>query len=424
VPYDFPEEGFSMMLELAGIGACIFMIDKLWDKDRRAVKRKWRQIMRGVGAKNKMEQTYEILKIIQKQYGFDMLISLPKGLSYEELEKLIPKIETGLGCVSEMEWKRFKNCAYLKTAMTEYDEKKKFQPVPTAGPWEMYFGETYFLEQLKADMRDYPHVLYAGSTGTGKTRGIFIAVTNLLYWYDDVELYLAQVSDKKDLQKFAHYKQTQYFAQNLQTTDQLLKHLLQEQQRRNKLLNQYDMNNIDEYNKRFKDNPIKYSYLVFDEAASLMPGDSKDVDPNYTIKKRIIFNLNELQRQARSAGMFIVSSLQRPDKNNLDPNTKNLFNIKVAFRANNIASSKVLTDDDSVYNLPNREALFMGSTQKTLKTPYIDDVLIRQLLQDKYEKDHKYINIFPEELEAPENKVVSFEGKKQKPKSKGVVKKC
>jgi S-DNA-T family DNA segregation ATPase FtsK/SpoIIIE len=405
-------------------GSVYMAVDYIKNFETYRVKSKFKDVMKGAGIKNKQEQVFEVLKAIKTKYGFDLIISIPRGLSYEKLEKLIPEIEAGLGCVSEIEWKRFKNCVYLKAAMDEYDEKKRYEPVPTKGAYEMYFGETYFLEQLKADMRDYPHALYAGSTGTGKTRGIFIAITNLLYWYDDVELYLCQVSDKKDLQKFAHYRQTQYFAQNLQTTDQLLKHLLQEQQRRNKLLNQYDMNNIDEYNKRFKDNPIKYSYLVFDEAASLMPGDSKDVDPNYTIKKRIIFNLNELQRQARSAGMFIVSSLQRPDKNNLDPNTKNLFNIKVAFRANNIASSKVLTDDDSVYNLPNREALFMGSTQKTLKTPYIDDVLIRQLLQDKYEKDHKYINIFPEEPEEPENKVVLFEGKKQKPKSKGVVKKC
>ncbi len=414
-----------MITELAGITACLYIANMLYDRDCRDVKRKWRQTMKGLGVKNKMEQTFELMKVIQKQYGFDMIVSLPKGLSYEKLEKLIPEIETGLGCVTEIEWKRFKNCAYLKAAMDEYDEKKKFEPVPTAGPWEMYFGETYFLEQIKADMRDMPHALYAGSTGTGKSRGIFIAITNLLYFYDDVELYLCQVSDKKDLQKFAHYRQTQYFAHNLQTTDQLLKYLLQEQQRRNKLLNQYDFNNIDEYNKRFKDARLKYCYLVFDEAASLMPGENKDVDPNYTIKKRIIFNLNELQRQARSAGMFIISSLQRPDRANLDPNTKNLFNIKVAFRANNIASSKVLTDDASVYNLPNREALFMGSTQKTLKTPYIDDNIIRQLLQDKYEKDHKYINIFPEEREEPDNKVLPFEGKKPKyQKSKGVQKKC
>jgi hypothetical protein len=413
-----------MIIELASIGACLYTINRLWDWERREIKRKWRQIMRGTGKKNKLEQTYEVLKIIQKQYGFDMIISLPLGLSYDDLDDLIPAIESGIGCVSELEWKRFNNCAYLKAAMREYDEKRKFVPVPTEGPCEMYFGETYFLEQIKADMRDMPHVLYAGSTGTGKTRGIFIAITNLLYWYDDIELYLCQVSDKKDLQKFAHYKQTQYFAQNLQTTDQLMKYLLQEQQRRNKLINQYDMNNIDDYNRRFKNDQLKYIYLIFDEAASLMPGENKDIDHNYTVKKRIIFRLNELQRQARSAGIFIITSLQRPDKSNMDPNTKNLFNVKVAFRANNIASSKVLTDDDSVYNLPNREALFMGSVQKTLKTPYIDDNLIRTLLQDKYEKDHKYINIFPEEPKEPENKIVPFEGKKQKPKSKGVVKKC
>lgn len=417
-----------MILEAAYLGLCVYTINKLWDTERRRAKRNWNLIMQGVGVKNKLEQTYKILKIIKKKYGFDMIISLPKGLSYERLEKLIPEIESGLGCVTELEWKRFDECAYLKAAMDEYDERKKFEPVPTSGPYELYFGETYFLEPLKADMRDYPHVLYAGSTGTGKTRGIFIAITNLLYWYDDIELYLCQVSDKKDLQKFAHYKQTKYFAQNLQTTDQLLKYLLQEQQRRNKLLNQYNFNNIDEYNKRFKDNPLHYCYLVFDEAASLMPGENKNIDPNFTLKKRIIYNLNELQRQARSAGIFIISSLQRPDRANLDPNLKNLFNIKVAFRANNIASSKVLTDDDSVYNLPNREALFMGSVHKILKTPYIDDELIKTLLQSKYEEYHKYVEIFPKEAEEepnPEKKenknVVSIEKKPKK--ARGVVKK-
>ena len=307
----------------------------------------------------------------------------------------------------------------MKTATLEYDTSKKFEPIKTEGPWELYFGETYFGEDLTADLREYPHVLVAGSTGTGKSRCLFISLANMLYWYDDVELYLAQVSDKKDLQKFAHYRQTKYFAQNLQTADRMIQQLLEEQKNRNKLLNQYGMNNIDEYNKRFKDNKLNYIYLAIDEFASLMPGD-KDTDPYYTIKKRIIYNLNELARQARSAGIFIITSLQRPDKTNLDPNLKNLFNIKVAFRANNIASSKVLTDDDSAFNLPNREALFMGSFQKTLKTPYVDDHIIKTLLESKYERDHKYINLFPEE---PENNVIPFVDTKLQ-KSKGVLPKC
>jgi hypothetical protein len=110
-------------------------------------------------------------------------------------------------------------------------------------------------------------------------------ITNLLYWYDGVDLYMAMTSDKKDLQKFCHYKQCRYFAQNFQTTDQLIKYLLNLQHERNKELNKYNMNNIGEYNKRFPDKAMKYSYLVIDEFASLMPGESEKVDPYYTISE-------------------------------------------------------------------------------------------------------------------------------------------
>jgi S-DNA-T family DNA segregation ATPase FtsK/SpoIIIE len=404
------------MIELVGAGVCLYVAGKLYDRERRTVRRKWRMIMEGCGIKNKYKQTYEALEIIQKKYGWDIIASLPYGLSYDELEKILPKIETGLGSIIEMEWKRFNNCAYVRTAIEDYNSAKRFQPVATAGAYELYFGETYFYEDLKADMREYPHVLIAGSTGSGKSRALFITLTNLLYWHDNVDLYLAQVSDKKDLKKYAYYKQTRYFAKNLQTADQLIKYLLEEQQRRNKLLNQYNFNNVDEYNKKFPDKKLNYSYIVFDEFASLTPGE-KDTDPYYGLKKRIIFNLLELMRQARSAGIFIIASLQRPDKNNLDPNLKNLFNVKVAFRANNIASSKVLVDDDSVFNLPNREALFISSHYKTLKTPYIDDKLIVGLLNSKYEENHKYVEIFPKEepSKEPQSNIKQFK------KSKGVI---
>lgn len=416
-----------MFLEIGTIifGLGYFAYDHFRHYDEYFTKYGWKELMQAAGIKNKYNQAYAILKYIRKQYGCDCIVSLPAGLSYEQLEEIIPKIETQFGCVSELEWKRFEHCAYLKMATKEYDEMKEFTPIQTAGAYELYCGETYFLEDLKADMREYSHVLTAGSTGSGKSCCIFIILTNLLYWHDDVSLYLAQVSDKKDLAKFAHYKQTKYFAQNLQTTDQLLKYLLQLQAKRNKELNRHCMNNIGEYNKHFPEKKINYCYLVIDEFASLMPGETEKVDPYYTIKKRIIFNLHELLRQARSAGIFLITSLQRPDRANLDPNIKNLLNIKIAFRANNLASSKVLTDDGAAYNLPNREALFMGTCIKTLKTPYIDDAIIKKYLRDKYENNHRYVNIRPEvPVKTSDNKTDKTMNKPIVKKSKGVIKKC
>jgi S-DNA-T family DNA segregation ATPase FtsK/SpoIIIE len=413
------------MIELVGAAACLYVASKLYDKDRKAIKRKWKMTMGGCGAKNKYEQTYEVLEVITKKYGFDMLISLPKGLSYEELEKLLPKIETGLSCVAEMKWKRFKTCAFLKVASQDYDEKVKFVPFKTEGSWNLYFGDTFFLEHIVANMQEMPHVLVAGATASGKSRCVFIALTNLLYWHDEteVELYLLQVSDKKDLQKYAYYKQTKYFAKNLQTTDQLLKYMLEEMKIRNKKLG--TLNNIYEYNKLHPKDTFKTCYVVIDEGARLMPGE-KNVDPDYEIKKRIMANLTHLLQEGRSSGIYVIESLQRPDKVTVDPNAKANFNIKIGFRANNTASSKVMADDDSLHNLPNREALFMGSEYKTLKTPYIDDKLIKELLQSRYEENHKYIEIFPkkhEETPGEPQKETRSNVTPISKKSKGVIRK-
>jgi S-DNA-T family DNA segregation ATPase FtsK/SpoIIIE len=385
------------MIEYAIIGG--YAVYKLWEKHKTIwLKMKWKNIMEHINKDDRAN--YELLKVIETQYGFNCLVSIPLGSSYAKFEKILPAIEAGIGCIVEAEWKRFDHCIDLKMATVDYDNSKPFKPVQTK-EYELYCGETFFLESLMPDMRDYPHILTAGSTGTGKSRCIFIILTNLLYGHDNVDVFLAQVSDKKDLEKFCHYKQTKYFAKNLQTTYQLLTYLLQIQRSRNKELNRYHLNNIGEYNTKFPDKKYNYTYLFIDEFSRLMPGENENIDQYFPLKKKIIFTLNELLTQSRSAGIFFITSLQRPDRANLDPNIKNLLNIKIAFRANNIASSKVLTDDDSAWNLPNREALFIGSYQKTLKTPYIDDNIIKTLLKDKLEHDHKYVNIHPEPISIP-----------------------
>jgi S-DNA-T family DNA segregation ATPase FtsK/SpoIIIE len=385
------------MIEYAVVGG--YAAYRLW-KMRKTIwlKLKWKNIIDHMSKDEKAN--YELLKIIETQYGFHCFVSLPPGSSYDKFQKAIPAIEAGIGCVAESEWERFDHYTDLKMATIDYDSSKPFKPVSTK-EYELYCGETFFLESLMPDMREYPHILTAGSTGTGKSRCMFIIITNLLYNHDNVDVFLAQVSDKKDLEKFCHYKQIKYFAKNLQTAYQLLSYLLKMQKERNKELNRYHLNNISEYNNKFPNKKFNYVYLFIDEFSRLMPGENENIDQYFSLKKKIIFTLNELLTQSRSAGIFFITSLQRPDRANLDPNIKNLLNIKIAFRANNIASSKVLTDDDSAWNLPNREALFIGSYQKILRTPYIDDNIIKDLLKDKLEHDHKYINIHPEPISIP-----------------------
>jgi S-DNA-T family DNA segregation ATPase FtsK/SpoIIIE len=392
---------------------------------------KWEQVMLKAGIKNSKDETFIIQKIIaQEKYGKDLEVKLVDGLTYKKLEDAIPVIESNFNCVTELEWKRFDGIGYLKMAEEDFDQKTPFVPVETK-PYELYFGQTFFRENITADMTDMPHVLIEGATGSGKSRCFFIALTNLLYWHEDIDLYLAQTSDKKDLQKFAYVKQCKYFARDLQHTDQLVKYLLDIQKERNQILAKYGLDNIGDYNKKFPSKRMKYIYFCIDEFKSLNPPEEKTIDPQgYVIKSRIMYNLCNLIQESRSAGIFMILCIQRPDKASIPPQIKQYLNILVAFRANNKSTSKVMTDDERAWNLPNREAIFMGSTDKTMKTVFIDNAVIKKYLKNRIEENHEYVNIYEkkgEEQSKPKTKTIQFPEKEvaatmqSKNKGKGKV---
>lgn len=392
------------------------------------VKRNWVDTMqRAVGTKDN-KPVYSILKLIKNRYGFDAIISIPKGLSYEKLESLTPEIESGIGCVLDMEWKRYDYCAYAKMAMSDFDEKEEFTPVGLPNT-ELYFGETLFREHVTADMLELPHVLIVGATGSGKSRCFFIVLTNLIAAHDDIDLYGIQVSDKKDLEKFAHVKQCKYFARNLQTADMLMQYLCRLKEERNREINKYKLNNFMDYNEKFPDKKMNAVYIAVDEFEKLMYSADDDIDvEGNKIKKRIIYNFRQLLNESRSAGMYAILCEQRPDRVNMDPNIKMNCNVIVGFRANNKATALTMTDDTRTLKLNNRTALFLGSYDKYMQTLYIDDDIIKKYIGPKVEPNHKYVNIRPAQVENstpkqhPSDNADKVTDKPKKKKARGDVK--
>jgi S-DNA-T family DNA segregation ATPase FtsK/SpoIIIE len=322
---------------------------------------------------------------------------MPPNSSYPEFEKLMPKIESWIKCYADSEWLRFKGCIELKIANKDIDNSEPYVPIETKNT-ELYFGQTWFREQIKIDMLDMPHVMIIGATNSGKTRCFFIVLVTLVHNHDHIEIYAIQVSDKKDLEHFAHVKQMKYFARNIQTADQLIKHLLTVKEERNKLLTKYHLNNFTEYNKKFPDNIMKPIYIACDEFEKLMPPENDDIDPEgYKIKKRIIYNFRKLTEESRSAGIYFILCEQRPDRVNMDPNIKQNLNTIVAFRSNNLATAKTMTDDARTYRLDNRTALVLADYDKFIKTPFIDNAVMYKYIKDKIERNHQYINIKPQD---------------------------
>lgn len=357
---------------------------------------KWKLTMKYNGIKNKNEQTFEVLKYIPKKYGCDAIISLPLGLSYEDLFNIKDVIESSLSGIVDMEWKQFDNCIYLKFAKEQVTDDYKYTPIKTK-PWELVLGITPFMEIVKSDMSKNPMTLVSGSNNSGKTYCVLTALTNLVNQHDtsEIELYLAQISNKKDLRKFANVKQCKYYAETPEKALLMYKHIHNILVRRNMIFNNVKegyVDNVFEYNKRFPKKKLSFIYVVADEFSFYMPS-SVDSEEVTLWKQQCLDLIFQIIKEGRSAGVYLIASLQRPDRQNMESSTKSQFNTKVIFKQNNNASSLVVCDSDEATKLKQREAIVWMDDKKLMKTMYLDNKMIEQYISDKIEKDHKYLNL-------------------------------
>jgi hypothetical protein len=133
--------------------------------------------------------------------------------------------------------------------------------------------------------------------------------------------------------------------------------------------------------------------VAIDEMPEFMPKTEKIDGKDHEYKLLIQEMMNKLVKQARNIGLFFIVGIQRPDLNDLLPNMKANFRIKLAFAQENSASSKVVCDNDDAVGLPSREALYIvGATRKRFKTLYFTDDTTKEILKDRIDENHKLID--------------------------------
>lgn len=359
---------------------------------------KWYNMLSSLNnPKNYINDSYETFEIfnIQKDklFGFNCEISIPNGLSFEILKSIEKTICSSFGAYIYIENFPFEYKAKIKVITNPIDDKKPFEIVPTE-PYELYFGITHYYEKMIADLTKYPHVLVSGSTGTGKSICIQIAITNNMYNHPTNDFYFAQLTDKQDFEVFRNCKKTKCIATTLAETYKMLTILKNIQKQRNKLFAESLVKNIRAYNKISQKN-INYIYVAIDEMATFMPHSKKVDGCDYDIKLKIQDMMNKLVKESRNVGIFWIIGIQRPDMNDLLPNSKSNFRVKLAFSQESSASSKVVCDNDDAVGLPFREGIFMmGDKRVRFKTLFFDENnTVNNLLKDKIDTNHKLIDL-------------------------------
>jgi DNA segregation ATPase FtsK/SpoIIIE, S-DNA-T family len=202
---------------------------------------------------------------------------------------------------------------------------------------------------VTAELTGMPHLLIAGSTGTGKSVAINAMIMSILYKATPDQVRLILVDPKR--LELGNYEGIPHLYTPIITEPKLaanaLRNAVREMERRLKLLAAKGVRNIDQYNRLFDqgdtpslfdegsdEKPIPYIVIIIDELADLMMLDSSNVEESIT----------RLAQMARAVGIHLVLATQRPSVDVITGLIKANFPARVSFRVATKVDSRTILD--------------------------------------------------------------------------------
>ena len=273
---------------------------------------------------------------------------------------------------------------YMRSMITA----QKFQNAEMELP--IAFGKTISNETFVADLTKMPHLLMAGATGQGKSVGINVVLTSLLYKKHPAEVKFVLVDPKKvELSIFETIER--HFLAKLPDSEEAiitdnkkvvntLNSLCIEMDNRYELLKNAQVRNIKEYNAKFKArqlNPneghrfLPYIVLVVDEFADLIMTAGKEVE----------LPIARLAQLARAIGIHLIIATQRPSTNVITGIIKANFPTRVAFKVSSKIDSKIILDGSGAEQLIGRGDMLysQGNEPVRIQCAFVDTPEIKHI---------------------------------------------
>jgi S-DNA-T family DNA segregation ATPase FtsK/SpoIIIE len=234
---------------------------------------------------------------------------------------------------------------------------------------------------VTADLASMPHVLIAGSTGSGKSVAINAMIMSLLFRTTPAQVRLILVDPKRV--ELGMYEGIPHLFTPIITEPKLaanaLRNAVREMERRLKLLASRSVRNIDQYNKLFessmpslfddaeKEEPLPYIVIIIDELADLMMLDRSNVEESIT----------RLAQMARAVGIHLVLATQRPSVDVITGLIKANVPTRISFRLATKVDSRTIIDTNGAEALLGRgDMLFLPpgtSRLMRLHAPYVSE---------------------------------------------------
>ncbi len=231
--------------------------------------------------------------------------------------------------------------------LREILESELFQK--SSSPLTLALGKDIVGNPFITDLKKLPHLLIAGTTGSGKSVGVNAMILSLLYKNPPDQLKLVMIDPK--MVEFSIYADISHLLTPIITDPKkaigALQSVAKEMERRYSLMSEYKVKTIDSYNEQAPSNGVEafpYLIVVIDELADLMMTGGKEAE----------FPIARIAQMGRASGLHLIVATQRPSVDVVTGLIKTNLPSRVSFRVGTKIDSKVILDTDGAQSLLGR----------------------------------------------------------------------
>ncbi len=219
----------------------------------------------------------------------------------------------------------------------------------SSSPLTIVLGKDIVGKPFVTDLKKLPHLLIAGTTGSGKSVGINAMILSLLYKNSPDQLRLLMIDPK--MLEFSTYNDIPHLLTPVITKPKqaiaALTNMVAEMERRYELMAETRTKNIENYNEKIKKEGgehFPYIVVIIDELADLMMTSGKDVE----------FSIARLAQKSRACGIHLIVATQRPSVDVVTGLIKANLPSRVSYRVGQKIDSKIILDQMGAESLLGR----------------------------------------------------------------------
>jgi len=275
--------------------------------------------------------------------------------------------------------KSFRENVYLSEIISSNDFPKKNIKLPIA------LGKSISGLPITGDLSSMPHLLIAGTTGSGKSVCINTIILSLLYRHPPEKCKFILIDPK--MLELSTYEGIPHLLCPVITEAKraasVLGWVVKEMESRYRLMTRVGVRNIDGYNEKHKVS-MPYIVVIVDEMSDLMLVAGKEIE-NY---------IQKLSQMARAAGIHIIMATQRPSVDVITGTIKANFPTRISFQVTSKIDSRTILGEQGAEQLLGKgDMLFMSSANRIVRihAPYVSENEIEKInnfLRNQAEPDY------------------------------------